>query len=269
MPPKLCDYCSQIDFGLLRLPTASELVALTEGRPTTDRHSKFRVSNGGPNWNLGLQSRIETEPACQLCAAIRHILHRAVASQPVVRHQWARAENNGLMCIAFIDLAGTILPSEVIVGNGCPPSVPIQHLSLKWVRPWDDVCQSPGQIKVPREPGDEREVLSLYSCFQLKSQDLSINDVVQNNAPGLDAELFGGRLVPEFTDRRLPRQWLGNCLSNHTNTCGRPLSTLPRYVNCRLHRTRLGPTCCSISADTGHKSVKWRFSVLSMLKARE
>lgn len=237
MPRVLCDYCSQIDFGLLRLPTAGELVALTEGRPPTNRHSKFRVSNGGPDWNLGLQSRIETETACQLCAAIRHVLHRAVASQPVVRHQWARTQSHGLMCIAFINLAGTILPSEVIVGNSRPPSVPIQHLSLKWVRPWDDVFQSPGQIKVPREPGDDREVLSLYSCFQLKSQNLSTSDMVQNNVPGLDAELFGGRLVPEIIDRRLPRQWLEDCLLNHSDTCGRPLSAIPRYVSFRPHHT--------------------------------
>lgn len=247
MPPGLCGYCSQIDFGLLRLPTASELVALTDGH----RHSKFKVLHGGTNWNLGLQSRIEAETTCQLCAAIRHILHRAVASQPLVRHQWARTQNHGLMCIAFINLAGTILPSEVIVGNGRPTNVPIQHLSLKWVQPWDDVCQAPGQIKVPREPGDDRKILSLYACFQLKSQDLSISDVVQNNKPAPDAELFSGRLVPEIIDRRLPRQWLEDCLSNHKNTCGRPLSAIPRYASCHHHHTRFGPTWCS--ADNGHE----------------
>lgn len=238
MPSTLCRYCSQIDFGPLRLPTAGELTALHEGRPAPDRHpfteycNTFKGSPGSPHWNLGLQSRIETDSACELCAAIRHLLHRAVARHHLAQGQWARAAGQDLLCVAFIDVAGSIRPPQGIVGNDTLPDVTIRHLSLRWLRPWSDVCQSPGRIELPSGPGDDGEVLTLSSCLQLKSKTPSIHDVVENNHLRPDSELFGGRLVPEFIDPRLPRAWLEDCSSSHRDTCGISISGTPRYVRC-------------------------------------
>lgn len=236
MPSALCSYCSQIDFGPLRLPTAGELTALNEGRPAPDRHpykehcSAFKGSRGTPYWNLGLQSRIETGSARQLCAAIRHVLHRAVSRRHLAQGQWARAEGQDLLCIAFIVVAGCIHLPEGIVGSDTLPKITIRHLSLRWLRPWSDVCQSPGRIELPSGPGDDGEVLILSSCLHVTSRELSMYDVVEARGLRPNFELFGGRLISEFIDPRLPRLWVEDCFSNHRDICGRSLSGVPRYV---------------------------------------
>lgn len=273
MPSNLCNYCSQIDFGLLRLPRADELVDLNEGRPPLDHHpfkefySKFGNSYGVPRWNLGLQSRIDEESACQFCSAIRHVLRGAVASQPWVQRQWARAASHDLLCIASIDAAGSILPSKDTVGDSGHSNVTIRHICLQWVRPKDENCQSPGRISLRMQPEDKREVLSLYSCFQLRSQSTSILDVVEGNTQGPDDEFFGGRLVPEFIDPRLPRKWLEDCHSTHGDTCGRSLTGIPRYVGCPHDHTRIGPSQCS--ADISHEISEMRlFRLIDVQSAR-
>lgn len=236
MPPNLCDFCSQIDFGLLRLPRASELKAVNEGRPPPDHHpfkslhSKFGNSHGVPHWNLGLRSRIDRESACKLCSAIGHVLRRALVSKSIAQRQWARAKDHNLLCVASIDECASISLSKDVLGNASPPRVNIRHISLQWLRPGDEDCQTPGRINLRRDPDGQRTVLSLNQCFQLQARNLSVHDVMENISPGPDAELFGGRLVPELIDPRLPRRWLEDCRLNHGDTCGKSLSGIPRCV---------------------------------------
>ncbi|KAF6802204.1 tol protein-like protein [Colletotrichum sojae] len=111
----LCEYCSHIDFDLLRHPTAAEIRSMNAGdRPSGDRFPlKHHDTTGqiAPMWSLGLLSRIRKSAAsCSFCETVVTVLQQQ-------RHQLDDLVAVGVddpFCIAACGFAATLMPPEGI-----------------------------------------------------------------------------------------------------------------------------------------------------------
>jgi hypothetical protein len=75
----LCEYCSQIDFEMLRHPTVADIRLLNAGGEPKDQYPyKYDESEQiTRNTSLGLHSRIQLSSAnCSLCSAVVEIHRR-------------------------------------------------------------------------------------------------------------------------------------------------------------------------------------------------
>lgn len=219
----LCEYCSAIEFELLRHPTAHDIQILNSGSPPPDS-SPFLGWEGRldtKEWSLGLESRIsKSASSCALCEAIDGIVLR----QAKAFEQGSLGNGRpDLVCIATIHPSGFYFPRD---SDG--RSFNLHRMSLIWVLPENPAWLGPGPPKDrPEESGWANSgtpavVVRLMDCFQTCAKGSSrgatrahFRDVEQP----VEDIMFGGRTRPPLIDPQLPASWLKNCLKNHGLNC--------------------------------------------------
>lgn len=158
---ELCEYCSQIEFSTLSLPTSHDLQLLRKGQNPPSRNLFAEANN--PNtymWSLGLQSRVNASSrTCQLCAAVCLLLQKRGAT--------ASSRPDGmkdLLCIAKVSNVGDVRPLKGEKWSGTK-YVRLRRLSLQWRCLEEEELVELGQLSTRNENRYKPE-LELPQCFQ-------------------------------------------------------------------------------------------------------
>ncbi|KAF6822225.1 tol protein-like protein [Colletotrichum plurivorum] len=207
----LCEYCSHINFDLLRHPTAAEIQCMNAGdRPSGDRFPlKHNDTTGqvAPMWSLGFLSRIRKSAAsCSFFKAVVTVLQEQ-------RHQLAGLVAEGVddpFCIAVCGVAGTLMPPEGIAWNSVRSEeggdvFHLRRLELGF-QPAASDSVGPGMV------GTIHRWKRLVECFQTYHPESDIGFSKMENifgeAEDADTVLFAGRKRPAKVRTGLPAQWL-------------------------------------------------------------
>lgn len=214
----LCEYCSQISFAALSLPTAKELQVLREGqRPPSRELFEDANNNDTYAWSLGLQSRVsESSRTCRLCKAICFALEKRSKGKTT-----ASAAPNGiehLLCIAEIRWVGDLRPP---IGKkwASLKAVRLRRLSIRWRQAQESDTLKPEILSGRRERRFDTEY-QLPQCFQTCSVGLKRETRVADG----NNFVFGGRLVPPAVDPEMVSYWLRRCRRHHIDICSRQLA---------------------------------------------
>lgn len=215
----LCDFCTEINFDMLRLPTVNEIQLLNAGcRPPDQFPYKFDTSSEvGPSKNLGLVSRVQkSSGTCPFCSAVVEVLQQ----HP---HVLDRLRNVGVvdpLCHVSIFPSGRLRAPEGVSWKPTREDADtdtdffyLRQLQLGF---------SPLQPGQRVQPGQ----LWLVECFQLHHLETPVpqgdgaSTRRRQDPDELEHILFGGRERPAMLDPKLLAHWLDDCLTHHTMTCG-------------------------------------------------
>ncbi|KAF3805925.1 hypothetical protein GCG54_00013599 [Colletotrichum gloeosporioides] len=221
---KLCEYCSLIDFGYLRNPTAAEIDSLNAGgRPTEDRFPlKFgQPIDGDPSWTLGRTSRIRASAAtCVFCEAVKDVLDQ-------YNDELRKLAGVGLtdpLCYATCDIAGALQPPKGTIWEGAQPGEAnpefiMRRLAIYFI-PFGE--NSKNGLNPGRVGFKEASWKRIFHCFQTydvaRSQDSFNARTFFGGTHNPSDILFAGRTRPSKVDMRLPIQWVKHCKENHTSS---------------------------------------------------
>jgi hypothetical protein len=219
----LCEYCSQIDFEMLRHPTVADIRLLNAGGEPKDQYPyKYDESEQiTRNTSLGLHSRIQLSSAnCSLCSAVVEIHRR----HPDILDSLRAAGVVDPLCIAVTRWAGVLLAPDGTTwkmprdGTDC---FYLRQLSLDF-RPLKE-----GETAQPGILSPDLAWRRLYDCFQTYQPDVGTAQGGVSKTPEIwqtagepESILFGARKRPPMLDPKLLKSWLEHCLANHGDTCG-------------------------------------------------
>ena len=197
----LCEYCSRINFDALRLPLATDIETLRQGRATTGSRF-FQQRNADKTHklsDLGSLTRIKRDSQnCHLCCLIDRALTRAGYSPTGLT-----SSNDEIKCSAETNFYGLFRH----------PTDDTKHF---WLRRLSVIAR------------DSRESLCSEShfCFQacnvgaasVQSDQISWEPDTANENHG-DKFIFGGRKRPLLLNLNWVRTWLEICEQKHGNRC--------------------------------------------------
>lgn len=213
---ELCEYCSQITFATLSLPTSHDLQLLRKGQSLPNRMLFADANN--PNtytWSLGLQGRVNASSrTCQLCTAVCLLLQKRLAT---ASSRLDRMED--LLCVAKVSVVGNVRPLKGEKWSGTK-YVRLRRLSLQWRRLEKGELVSPGSLSTRIENRYEPEV-ELPQCFQTCA--LGWKDQ-QNGMLDEKAFVFGARPMHSLVDPQMVLRSLEHCKRSHGDTCNRQLA---------------------------------------------
>ncbi|KAM5352928.1 hypothetical protein ACJ41O_005650 [Fusarium nematophilum] len=165
----LCEFCNEIDFDMLRLPTVNEIQLLNAGHLPADRYPYKFITSGpdSPTWSLGVG--------------------------------WKSTRGEADTDVFYYLRRLRLTCSRLSAGEQAQPG-PCPYPALQMRR--------------------------LFGCFQTYQPEVVVvreDDDSTRRRPDHDEGegiLFGARERPAMLDQKLPAQWLHDCLTDHTKTCG-------------------------------------------------
>ena len=208
--PNLCDYCSKIDFEKLRLPTITDLRAISLGSIPDRPPFKFDYS---PPIKLGSLSRMkEASSTCGLCAAICSL----VEERPEFQRAMLIEGMEDPECFADFNPGKWFNPLQ---GEYKNRRFFLYAIGLKWYGSSDQA-----------RPG-ESGWFTFDDCFQTRQEGPVVSfdqlqDKLESQQP-IESQQpyctqFGGLLRPPLINLGLPVSWLQTCRTQHGERCASP-----------------------------------------------
>ncbi|TGO12283.1 hypothetical protein BTUL_0091g00280 [Botrytis tulipae] len=217
----LCEYCSAIEFEMLRCPTIEELISLNVKSVIPDSYP-FKSSShkrDRPKFSLGFQYRVrQSSSECPFCSAICDVL----SDQKDNRMR----DLDSFECVASIVACARVVPVKAMAWG---PECEFMHLYRI-----DLIWYPIGEGEEIDKPGlrTDTETFPWYfinDAFQTYDLEVCDNDTGNGNV-NHKAAVFSGRLRPEIIDVKLPAQWLRECQDNHAECSN---SKLPDQAHTR------------------------------------
>ncbi|KAK6607822.1 Mus7/MMS22 family protein (ATPase) [Botrytis cinerea] len=202
----LCEYCSAIEFEMLRCPTIEELISLNTKAGVPDCYP-FKSSShkrDRPKFSLGLHYRVrQSSSECPFCSAICDI----VSDQKDNRMR----DLDSFECVASIVACARVVPVKAMAWG---PECEFMHLYRI-----DLIWYPIGEGEKTDQPGirTDTETFPWYfinDAFQTYDAEVS-DDGTSSRKGNQKVAVFSGRLRPKIIDIKRPAQWLKECQDNH------------------------------------------------------
>ncbi|KAK1776415.1 heterokaryon incompatibility protein-domain-containing protein [Copromyces sp. CBS 386.78] len=231
--PKLCSFCSLIDFSLLRYPTTTDLRSLNDGNPAPQDLSPFKrnpYARSEPTWSLGLLSRIhKSSTSCGLCHAIRTVIDQ----QPHVRAHFADMGVQDPLVLGTVALCGRLsAPERTSWLEHDDKYGGLKERDCFFLRRLGLLFRPADKDEDVNEPGMAKKIESWFSMVEsFQTMNTAIprafgdrgedrKAVLMGDEENPETVWFAGRKRPEMIDISLIKQWLEECLKKHRDVCG-------------------------------------------------
>lgn len=202
----LCEYCSAIEFEMLRCPTIEELTSLNTKAGVPDCYP-FKSSShkrDRPKFSLGLHYRVrQSSSECPFCSAICDI----VSDQKDNRMR----DLDSFECVASIVACARVVPVKAMAWGPKCEFMHLYRIDLIWY--------PIGEGEKTDQPGirTDTETFPWYfinDAFQTYDAEVS-DDGTSSKKGNRKVAVFSGRLRPKIIDIKRPAQWLKECQDNH------------------------------------------------------
>ncbi|KAF7870343.1 hypothetical protein EAF04_004089 [Stromatinia cepivora] len=202
----LCEYCSAIEFEMLRCPTTEELRSLNTKSEVPDCYpfKSFIHNRQAPKFSLGPHTRIrQSSSTCTLCSAICDVI-------PDQKENPFR-DLDSFKCVASIVSYARIVPIEAEAWDSDRDLMYLYRINLSWY----PIVEG----EKTDEPGihtttDAAAWYYIDDAFQTYNGEVC-QDSTSNEPINQNSTVFSGRIRPEIIDIKRPAQWLKECLDNH------------------------------------------------------
>ncbi|APA11729.1 hypothetical protein sscle_08g064990 [Sclerotinia sclerotiorum 1980 UF-70] len=202
----LCEYCSAIEFEMLRCPTTEELRYLNTKSEVPDCYpfKSFIHNRQAPKFSLGPHTRIrQSSSTCSFCSAICDVV-------PDQKENPIR-DLDSFKCVASMKSFARIVPIEAEAWDSNRDLMYLYRISLSWYPIVDgEETDEPGIHKTT----DAAPWYYIEDAFQTYNGEI-YQESNNNESVNRNSTVFSGRIRPEIVDIKQPAQWLQECLDNH------------------------------------------------------
>ncbi|KAH8588238.1 heterokaryon incompatibility protein-domain-containing protein [Bisporella sp. PMI_857] len=224
----LCEFCSAINFNLLRVPTAGQLRRLSASLDITGQYPfKRNLEGSQTEWELGPMKRIQSSAdLCNLCRAISQVYDDTNV------YNAAEGLDPDMLCTVGLGFRGYFAPENISsvspavlenMGFGVEQAQDLlftfRSLTIKWT---DNFTES--HTFFPKTIW-AKHALHEYDTRHSKVPLPLFND---EEIPD-DGRLLSGRIASPQVQFNMLRAWIDECTSRHEDHCGTVFSS--RFVH--------------------------------------
>ncbi|CAD6444537.1 09dc9103-2e4f-4484-b6d9-2a34349ee3c5 [Sclerotinia trifoliorum] len=202
----LCQYCSAIEFEMLRCPTTEELRSLITKSEVPDCYpfKSFIHNRQAPKFSLGPHTRIQqSSPTCAFCSAICDVVPDQIEN-PI-------RDLDSFKCVASMKSFARIVPMDGEAWDSDRDLMYLYRIGLSWYPIVSgEETDEPGIHRTT----DAAPWYYIDDAFQTYNGEVC-QDSNNNGSVDRNSTVFSGRIRPEIIDIKQPAQWLKECLDTH------------------------------------------------------